>query len=296
MSWFAPLTRAARYAVAPVVFASAFVGGLSVNLTASAQAAQTTAAPQTPDAGSYTLKKRVFTVGESNRFRVAGKAQMNGMPLEFTMVFKELTKSAKPTGEFTILTQFESAVANIAGAEQDISAFMPVVTTARDKDGKYTVKTDGGLEQVNDIVGPLPQRFATIADNFLPEKPVKVGDTWPVKAEAPSLDGGVTKTEGDATLVGLEVLNGVKSLKIKVSAKVIAKDDQKPGEAESLLFIDAATNKLLKFTSTVTTYVKGEKVPGEMQITALAAKDEKKPDTKDTKAAGTVKADEKGKQ
>src|ERR1051326_5352364 len=155
-------------------------------------------------------------MGNLNRYKVRMKIHLAQLDTSLSMLFKETVKEAKPSGEFTVLTQFESASANAGGMEQDLLPLLPTITVMRDKAGKISAKTEGGLEQISSQITPMFQGLSTMQDSYVPKNPVKVGDKWKVTATTPSPTGGETKSEGEATLVGTEIVGGIKSLKVKV--------------------------------------------------------------------------------
>lgn len=224
----------------------------------------------TSDTSEYTLKKRVFTAGDVNRYRLAMKVHSGDQDSTVNLQFKETTKEAKPSGEFTLLNQFESAVATIGGTEQDIVSFLPMVTVIRDKGGKLSTKTEGGNEQAASQISSVMQSISTMQEAYLPKKPVKIGDTWKVSVATPGPDGATTKTEGDATLVGTEVVSGIKSVKLKVIADVNNKGSDVKGHTESVMNLDPASGKLVKMSAKVDGTAMGMKITQEIEVSLLA--------------------------
>jgi hypothetical protein len=275
MNLFAPLPGWTARVVRSVVLATLLSGGA---LAAHPAVAQDTKAA---DVAAYTMKKRVFTTGEVNRYKLAMKVQTGGQDITVNMAFKETIKDAKPSGEFTILNEFESAMANIGGMEQDISTFLPTITVMRDKDGKLSNKTEGGNEQASAQISTMMQQLSTMQEPYLPKNPVKVGDKWKISVTAPGPAGGTNKTEGEATLIGTEVVSGVKSLKLKVVADVDNKEKDTKAHTESTLNLDPDSGKLLKMTTKLDGTAEGSKIGQEMEISLVPA--DKKADPADKK-------------
>ena len=259
--------------LAPALYASVLAGGLLAPCAVRADDAK--ADPSVAN----TLKKRIFKTGDVNHYKLSMKSQVAGADNSVTITFKETTKDAKADGQFTLLDEFESAMANIMGADQDISSFLPTITVVRDKDGKLSNKTEGGIEQAAAQISPVMQQIATIQEAFLPKTPVKVGDKWKVTVTAPGPDGAGAKHDGEATLLGTEVIGGIKSVKLKVSSDVDANDAKVHNE--SLLNLDPETGKLLKISAKVDGTSGGMKITQELEMSLVPA--EKKADAPDKK-------------
>ncbi len=226
------------------------------------------------DPSAYTLKKRAFKTGDINRYKFTVKIHIAEMDTVIRMLFKETTKEAKPDGEFTLLNQFESAVVTAAGTEQDISTFLPTITVIRDKDGKLSNKTEGGNEQAAAQMSTMIQSLSTAQDAYVPKGPVKVGDKWKVSVSMPGPTGGTNKSEGEATLVGIEAVDGVKSLKIMITSDVDNKEAGLKARSESTMNIDPDNGKLLKMTAKADGTVGGMKMTQDIEM-VLAPQDKK---------------------
>jgi hypothetical protein len=222
-----------------------------------------------PDTTEYTLKKRVFKTGDVNRYKLAMKNHIGEQEILLNILFKETTKDSKPTGEFTLVNQFESAVVNVGGNEQDISSLLPVVTVLRDKAGKLTTKTEGGNEQASAQISSMMQSLSTMQEAYLPKNPIKVGDKWKVSVSTPGPAGGTTKTDGEATLVGSEIVGGVKSLKLKVISDVDNAASSVKAHSESTMNIDPDSGKLLKMLAKIDGTAAGMKMTQELEMTSL---------------------------
>ena len=219
------------------------------------------------DTATYTLSQRLFKAGDVSRYKLTMRGQDSSVNLQY----KETTKEAGVGGTFTLLDQFESATANVGGTEQDFSAFLPTITITRDKAGKLTSKAEGGAEQASAQISAMLQSFATMQNAYLPKTPVKVGDTWKVTSSTPGPTGGAVTSKGDATLIGTEVIFGVKSVKIKIVGDVDTKEGDIKAHSEALLNLVPETGKLLKMTTKVDGTTKGMKVSQELEMTLLPA-------------------------
>lgn len=247
-------------------FAPTVLAGLLALPASLASAQQTpTTPPQTPaaDAATYTLI-RVFKAGDADRYRlkvhVTGTdSQSANQDVKLDFRFRENVKEIKPDGSRLLTDVFDKAVAQINGLEQDVTAFMPTLTRTIDKKGQpVSVTVEGGLDQLNVQLTPMFESMGKAQAEFYPQQPVKVGDTWKVDQSDPKEPA--EKTTGTATLVGLETVGGVPSLKIKIvtDTKTKAPDPASTSGAKVDITIhfdgtcnlDPKTGKLVKLSGT----------------------------------------------
>ncbi len=262
MNVFASLPPGTCRLARTALLASALAAGSCVALPVLAQ--------DTKPAEAVTIVKRMFKTGDVNRYKLGMKVNYGGMATVISLLFKETTQDAKPTGEFTLVNQFESAMASIGGNETDISSFLPIVTVMRDKDGKLSNKTEGGIDAAGAQISGMMQSLSTLQEAYLPKNPVKVGDKWKVSVTNPG-PTGATKSEGEATLIGTEMIGGVKSIKLKVTSEVDNKADEIKAHTESTMNLDPDSGKLLKMLSKVDGTTKGMKVSQELDLSLVPA-------------------------
>lgn len=260
MNTFASLSVRISRLTRATLLASAFAAGACIAYPALAQ--DTKAA----DTTAYTLAKRVFKTGDVNRYKLGMKVHLGDMESIVNLLFRETIQDAKPGGEFTALNQFETASANIGGSEQDLMAFLPTVTVMRDKAGKLTNKTEGGIDAASAQISGMMQSLSTMQEAYLPKTPVKFGDKWKVSVSTTGPAGGAQKSAGEATLVGTEIIGGVKSYKLKVIAEVDNKEQDVKAHTESTMNLDPDSGKLLKMLSKVDGTAGGMKVSQELEL------------------------------
>ncbi|HLJ55223.1 MAG TPA: hypothetical protein VKT77_09295 [Chthonomonadaceae bacterium] len=259
MNFFATLpARSCRIARAALLAAALAASG-ALARPAAAQDAKAVA----PD--DVSMVKRVFKTGDVNHYRVELKANIGGVDQTVSLQFKETTKDAKPSGEFTLVNQFESA--SIGG--MDILQAVPIVTVMRDTAGKLSNKTEGGLDAVASQISGLMEGISTLQDAYVPKTHVKMGDKWSVLVTTSSQGGSPTKSKGEATLVGTEIVGGVKSLRLKVTSDVDNKDADVKAHSDSVLNVDPATGKLLKMVAKVDGMAGGMKLVQEMELSLV---------------------------
>jgi hypothetical protein len=261
------------------------------------------------DEKTYTLV-RTFKAKDVNHYKLNLNTSINSpqlggnIDIVMTMLMKETTKEVKDNGSAVLMSEFDSANVKFGDNEQDMTALMPSVTSTVDKTGRILdTKIEGGNPMFTQ--GPGANMFKNISpQTYFPPKAVKVGDTWKIdsSADAPDKDDkskdkeknkAVQKTTGTATLVGVETINGLQTLKIKMAtdSESTLENPMNPGEkldikahTEGVSNVDMASGKLVKLTSTSTS----EGGPqGKMKVDlmfALVTDDKAKKDDKATAA------------
>ena len=122
---------------------------------------------------------------------------------------------------------------------------LPITTKTRDKDGKITTKSEGGDPQAAQQFASMGS-YSELAEKAIPGKAVKIGEEWEIHSKLPSPDGsGEVEVVSTSKLVGKEILDGVKALKISTKVKTSGVADT---TTETVIFIEEATGKPLKMT------------------------------------------------
>ena len=185
-----------------------------------------TAVVQQADADSKTyLLKRIYKKGEVNRYKYSMNMTMtppgstDAIQIAMKMTAKESVKSVEADGSYSITTQFESMVMNVLGMERDLTSSLPITTKTRDKDGKITTKSEGGDPQAAQHFASMGG-YSELAEKAFPSKAVKIGEEWETHSKLPAPDGsGEVEVVSTSKLVGVEILDGVKALKISTKVK-----------------------------------------------------------------------------
>jgi hypothetical protein len=112
----------------------------------------------------------------------------------------------------------------------------------------------------------MMQSLSTLQEAYLPKDAVKVGDKWKVSVKTPGASGATTSADGEATLVGTEMLAGVKSLKVKIVSDIDNKTADVKAHSESIMNIDPDSGRLVKMMAKVDGTAKGAKMQQELNI------------------------------
>jgi hypothetical protein len=283
-------------------FAPVLIGGLlalhasPVMAQATTTTAQTPAAtPQTPaaDAATTYMLTRVFKTGDADHYKlkvhsVQSDSKSPGQDIKFDMRFKESVKEVKGDGSVTLTDEFDKAVANINDQEMDLSSSMPKVTQTLDKTGTLVdVATDGGQEIINSGISQLFQTMGRAQQGFHPQQPMKVGDTWKVELKNSKDDSD--KSTGTATLVGLETVGGIQTVKIKMitDSKSKLPDPNAPTSGTKIDVathfegsgnFDPKTGKLIKLSGKGEAKMPMGKATIETDLALVTGADDVKPD------------------
>lgn len=153
----------------------------------------------------YSYKK-----GDVFRYKTEVIANVMGMEVTVKTGQKMIVKEIKENGDYVIAYEGESGVASIAGQEQEMPATPPFEITIS-KRGKFI---SYNTEAQQGIMSPeIVKLMAVMAENVLPEKPVKPGETWTTEVDNPAVKGKKVMTK--TTFMGVEKVEGVDYWKIK---------------------------------------------------------------------------------
>jgi hypothetical protein len=226
---------------------------------------------------TYTIQ-RVYKAGDVDHYNMTMSGTFSGIkalgpsdnvPVKMKAVLKETTKSVNADGSAVILSEMESALANISDqGEIDISTFIPAVTQTRDKLGKVLEsKAEGGTSQLPP--GADPGMLVGMLNSAMHSpKAVKVGDSWDLDLTLHAGARAMPPGKGTAKLVGMETVDGVNTAKVEATVD-IGGDAAKPATGQatdttngekrpaglkvhvvSTGNVDLATGKVLKMTGT----------------------------------------------
>jgi len=233
------------------------------------RAEQTDAA--SPDQ-TYSLK-RVYKAGDVDFYRIKVDQTVNGavtnnqdyvVKMDITM--KETTKSVGSEGQVTAIDEYTRADATIGGQDMDLKAMdlMPKLTVSKDKEGKISVTADGGKEPLVQQISTMAKAMMQSQSASLPTKPVKVGDSWTAEIAGTTAEDD-TSTKLTIKLDGIEVIDGVKALRLKtITDSVGGPQADTKIHGEGTMYVDAVNGKTLRMTSKASGTAKGSKITSEV--------------------------------
>ena len=174
------------------------------------------------DDKTYTIV-RSYKANELNHYKIGANIKANipaqgELNIVLAMKMKETIKSVKDDGTATVVSDFDEATFKMNDMENEITSALPVITTTVDKQGHIlTTKFEGGDAQFT--TGQGAQMLSGLRQPGLyPSKPVKVGEVWKIDTtQDKSANKDAPKVTGTATLVALETIDGMQTLKIKTS-------------------------------------------------------------------------------
>lgn len=219
---------------------------------------------KTQDASAYTLR-RIYKPGETNRYKLVSNSSVSlpeqgNSELSFllNMTLKETVEKGKAEGSTLLTTEVEAATAKVGEQEQDITTLTPKVKRTVDKNGSVVeTMLDNQNNPFADQLGAAIRQLLDIQTAFYSDKPVKIGDTWKITLPEAKLADDKNKeaqveTNGTATLVGKEAVDGTDTLKVKVTldAKGKGKENFRT-HFEGVGNLDATDYKMVKLTGLV---------------------------------------------
>jgi hypothetical protein len=204
------------------------------------------AAQRPADDGTAYDFQRHYKAGESDRYKAEFVVTTNGpdtggkdRSIKYLIVYREGVKSLTPDGTVTTVIEYDQAIASFEGKSEDYTAKMPRITHVLDSRGRGRITLEGGNSP---IAGVMVQMMATAdqaVSGGVPEKPVKVGETWNLNSPDPN-----TKLSGLAGLESAENVNGAKTL--KVNYRTDASTAEITTHAGATLLVDVLTGKMIK--------------------------------------------------
>jgi len=236
-------------------FALCLAGLLLIPATAFVAPSAANALYRPDDAKEYKIE-RTFKKGEKDRYNIVLK--FNGsnptlggdFKLTMDMILRETVKEVKD-GVAEYESEFEQALANLGGGEQDLSSQFPQATFKADKSGRmWNVKVKGGDALLQGGGGGKEQLISVVRAMFYPAKAVKIGDTWDVLVTNPDTKDKegkeITQAKGKATVIGTEKIAGFDGLKIKVTSDITLDPKEKmPLKFEGDGILDSVSGKIL---------------------------------------------------
>lgn len=177
------------------------------------------------DDTAYSLK-RVYTKGDKSRYKTtmtvkSDKSELSGGAAISVVLLEKVTK-VDNEGGVTLAMEFEEANAKLGDNELDMSSMMPKITRTLDAKGNtLKIDSEGGSGPLSGTDNNQTAMFINTQANYLPEKAIKVGDTWEYEFNAPGSDSksNTPKAKGKATLIGKEMFKGIETLRIKTEAE-----------------------------------------------------------------------------
>jgi hypothetical protein len=208
----------------PLALGALLLGGVLVIEPLASRAALL----QDADTTAYTLQ-RIFKVNNTDHYKATMKLKVNGpatggqeIEVAISAKMKETTKEIKANGHAVIVLELSGAHLKAGDIfDQEIpDDQMPKVIQTMDKAGRVLeAEVDGGAGPFAGN-GGVVQGLSRFQSSFYPTRPVKIGDSWDIESKMPADANGVQMvTKGKATLTEKEMLQGVETLKIKVTTE-----------------------------------------------------------------------------
>ncbi len=141
-----------------------------------------------------------------------------GMKMKMGGTLVQKTKTVKPDGGATLLSQLRNGTMEVMGQTQNLPGGTES-TTEVDKTGKITKMdmSQNGSAMSNPFMGMMQMDKISAMGVIYPDKPVKVGDKW--EQELPGMMEGA-KMKVSNEIVALEQVGGKETLRVKQSIEI----------------------------------------------------------------------------
>lgn len=169
-----------------------------------------------PDDQPVTLK-RTFKKGDVGRYKAESKIILGGGEAKMAGTSSLTVKEIKLNGDVVIEELDEGGTLTFNGTDREIPKGRPSLVT-RTKYGKlldFKVEETALSQQSPEVT----RLMAAIGNPFLPEKPVKPGDTWENEVDNPLLKD--KKVDVKTTFVGTEKVDGKAYWKLRQSSEAL---------------------------------------------------------------------------
>lgn len=185
-------------------------------------------------AQEFTLK-RVASVGDTLRYRLRAELDLGEIRAVMTGLSTEKVVKVDPSGTYDVESTSSEGKVEIDGGTSAVKQPGPMVTTYGQLGQVITLKGS----QIDSSV----YRMSNLNAFRLPEKAVKVGDTWSVDLAADPKTGAVP-AKATFTLEATETVGAINALKVKYTyAEVL---DRGGATAEGYMWIDPKDSSLVK--------------------------------------------------
>lgn len=202
--------------------------------------AQVTPATGTADT-TYTLKRTV-KMGDALQYKLTVKASVGGLDGTLHGTAVDEVKKADETG-YTVSEKWKDSKFEFNGQESEgpqLEFSLSYLPTNELKD------ITGGTD-VNEQYKTWFFLYDTLHSLRQPDKAVKVGDEWTAKV-APTSTNGNVGADLSYKLDGVETLDSVETLRVKMSAKQTAGGDT---SSEMTIWVSKADGSVVKIDGTI---------------------------------------------
>lgn len=182
----------------------------------------------------YTLRVNVKE-GETYKYEMTMHIDFGGQPLVFSVTLINKVVKVDSEGNYTVESTQENGLVIFGYQEMPAPARPPT---------KATFRPNGSLLKMEGENNPATGSFGNI--NY-PDKPVKVGDKWEHEYQ-PSKESPKIKAEYE--VVGVEKVNEIDTLKIKVKGKSLD-ESQMPMSFDGHTWVDIKTGMMVRTTMAI---------------------------------------------
>ncbi len=202
--------------------------------------------------------KRIAKSGDTMKFRLKAELEVQGTPVVLTGLINEKVTGVAANGNITVEQKTTDVKLDFGGSEMNPPATDDTTTTTYTPFGTIvdikSTQTDANLA-----------RMSNLQSITIPEKPLKVGDTWDITL--PKNEKGAVELKGTFKVDGAEKIGVYDTYRVKGTMKETTGDQ--PASVDATYWINVKDASLVKLTGTWTNAPLPQIGPSNAKITLM---------------------------
>lgn len=182
--------------------------------------------------------KRTAKTGEVFKYKLTGNMEVMGQAVGLTAIVINKTTKVEANGDYTVESSQAEGKINFNGSEMDLPSAGSTTTTFKADGTVLDVKGEG--------VEMGGYRMANLMTAIVPEKTVKVGDTWTSEVKGDPKKSTVD-VKGTYKFESVEKTDGGEAAKITYELKEVG--GEAPATVSGTAWIEVKTGNMVKVSS-----------------------------------------------
>ena len=183
--------------------------------------------------------KRTAKVGEVHKYKMTGNMEVMGQSVGLTAILINKTTKVEANGDYTVESSQTEGKINFNGSEMELPSQGSTTTTFKADGTVLDVKGEG--------VEMGGYRMANLLTAIVPDKVVKVGDSWTSEVKGDTKKNTVD-VKGNYKFESVEKLDNGEAAKVVYDLKEVG--GEAPATVTGTAWLDVKTGNLLKVTNT----------------------------------------------
>ncbi|NUQ69588.1 MAG: hypothetical protein HUU17_02055 [Chthonomonadales bacterium] len=181
--------------------------------------------------------------GDATRYQVKAVAEVGGLEVTIDRTVRVDVKEVRENGDVVTITSDLGGKVSAMGQEI-ASPKLSRLNATTDKLGRLT-KFQRSTDEIAILSPESEQLLAIVQDYTLPDKPVKVGDTWTHELANPLVKDAKITVKG--TLKGEETVDGTVQRLIRHTVEAVVDAEGSKVKADMLFYVDPTTGGPIRF-------------------------------------------------